>query len=172
VAERLRAEDRTLLKEALAAARKITDEISRASVLSALARRMDTEDREMLQEALAAAREITDGYSRASALSAVVESIELTSLVELFQSWPALIEYPSMLPGIERVAGVWGEFCRLQGADPADVFNSWLLRLARSHRSHVINVMRRMIPVIETIGGATALRDMALAIADAGRWWP
>jgi hypothetical protein len=174
VAERLGAEDRDkALQEALAAARQIAEEQSRAHALSAVAKRLGAEDRDKaLQEALAAARQIPNEGSRASALNEVARFVELRSVGELFRSWPALVERPEMLPTIERIAAVWGEFCRLQGADPAGVFDSWLLRLARSNRSHAMTVMQLLLPVIETIGGEAALKDMASAMVDAGRWWP
>jgi hypothetical protein len=174
VAEHLDPEDREkALREALTAARKITNEDFRARALAEAAERLSPEDREKaLQEALATARQCTTEDGRVKVLSAVLRYIELPVLVEVLQTSPALVERPEMLPIIERLARVWDNFCRLQGAAPADVFNSWLLRLAHGNRSHFMEVLRLLTPVIETIGRTAALRDMACAIADAGRWWP
>ncbi|MEH1913458.1 hypothetical protein, partial [Nostoc sp.] len=72
-----------LLPEALAAARAIQDEYSRALALRALAEKLP----ELLPEALAAARAIQDEYSRALALRALAFGLSQIPSTELFPLW-------------------------------------------------------------------------------------
>lgn len=67
------------LSKALAAARQIQDEYSRADALSSLA---DKLPRELLPEALTAVRQIQDEYSRADTLSSLADKLPRELLLE------------------------------------------------------------------------------------------
>ncbi|MEH2257051.1 hypothetical protein, partial [Nostoc sp.] len=73
-----------LFSEALAVARAIQDESSRANALTALAKNLPPE---LFLEALAAAKTIQNESSRANTLSTLADSSSQTPAAELFLLW-------------------------------------------------------------------------------------
>ncbi|MBD2338875.1 hypothetical protein H6G64_18025 [Calothrix sp. FACHB-156] len=92
--------EKLALKEALATARAIQDEYSRADALRALADKLP----EVLPEALAAARAIQDEYSRASALRALADKLPPELLPEALAAARAIQDEYSRADALSALA--------------------------------------------------------------------
>jgi hypothetical protein len=148
--------DRELLGEALDLARQIGDEVYRVDALVAVAMRLPgVGPKKVLQEALVAARQIAREDSRLQRLSMVAKHIDISSLAWVFHSSPELLQKPEILPVIARAAEGWTEFRLALGIDQTELLDSWLLRLSRGSRDHLVNVVEALVPVSADHNGSS-----------------
>ncbi|MEH2453010.1 NB-ARC domain-containing protein [Nostoc sp.] len=184
------------LQKALAAARAIQSESSRAIALSALAQNLP----DILPEALAAARAIQDEYFRAIALSALAENLppellpEALAAARAIQSessraiaLSALAENlpPELLPeALAAARAIQDEDNRanalsaladsLSQMPSTELFPLWqdtLHELSLRTRSNLLEDIKALFSVIFALGGEAATAEIARAIVDVGRWW-
>ncbi|MEH2333556.1 hypothetical protein [Nostoc sp.] len=185
------------LQKALAAARAIQDESSRADALSALAQKLP----EVLPEALAAARAIQDESNRAKALSALAEKLPPELLPEALaaaraiqdesnraKALSALAEKlpPKLLPeALAAARAIQSEYflralalsalaSRLSQMPSTELFPLWqdtLHELSLHTRGDLLQDIKALFPVIFALGGETATAEIARAIVDVARWW-
>nr|WP_277883410.1 NB-ARC domain-containing protein [Nostoc flagelliforme] len=184
------------LSKALAAAREIQDESSRADALSSLAdklppdllpealaaaRSIQSEEYrakalssladklpELLPEALAAAREIQDERYRAEALSSLADKLPPELLPEALA---AAREIQSESTRAEALSSLADKLSQIQ---KTSLFNHWrdTLHILFVHtRPNLLSDINALTPAIPALGGQQAVKDTADAIQDVSRWW-
>jgi len=153
------------LEKALAAARAIQDEDSRAYALRALADKLP----DILPEALAAARAIQDERYRANALRALADKLPPELLPEALAAARAIQDKDSRAYALRALAE------SLSQMPAAELFSLWqdtLHELSLRTRPHLLQDIKALFPVIFALGGeAATLLEIARAIVDVGRWW-
>jgi len=160
-----------VLEEALAAARQIGTEGSRAEALLAVGR-LAPEGGGLPDHIRAQAARLADSSARAKVFSAIAAKLDVRGLVESAESILAVVDRSEPVGILRALAERWSEFCRLRNATPADELGLWLAQLSRAGRSDLVGSLTVLTPVIESIGGQPALTEMAQAIIDSGHWWP
>jgi hypothetical protein len=172
VAKRLGTEDRKrALQEALLATRQIRDDSRRAKALIAVVERLDEDNWDLLQEALTIARQIGDDSHRASALSAMAKNCGPGEKADLAEDLLAVVHTDEAISGIASLAVQWVSFCLHRNSSTQAELGMWLEPLSRCERPHLISALTSLIPAIEVTGGQEALAEMAVAIAEVGRYW-
>jgi hypothetical protein len=173
VAERLGPGEREkALGEALAVARQIGNEYARANALSEVAERLRPGEWGLLAEVHAQALRMADSGHRSRVLSAVATRADAAGLAVLADSMLAVVDN-NKAQGIPlALAGCWLEFCHARNSTPADEIGLWLAALSRAGRSDLIGALTALAPALEIVGGQPAVSEVAVAIVDAGRWWP
>jgi hypothetical protein len=71
-------------------------------------------------------------------------------------AWPTLLSEWKKLPG-QQSYSLWITMLR-EGAE--------------QHRQGLLAELRCLLPIIESLGGETALMETFCAIEDVGKWWP
>ena len=151
-----------LLGEALESARVIESESYRAMALEALAPRLPND---LLGEALEAARVIESESYRAIVLEGSAPHL-LKVLSEALEA-ARVIESESYYVGALKKLSV-----RLNSISIDQSFlKKTLHALASRNRSHVLEHIPHLAPLITQFGGIEALREITIAIKDVSRWW-
>ena len=153
-----------LLPEALAATREIQSEEDRAKALSSLASILPPN---LLPEALAAAREIQSEEDRAKALSSLV-----AKLPELLpEALAAAREIQSEYSRADALSSLADKLSQIQKTRLFRLWRDTLHILSVHTRPHLLSDLSALTPVIFTLGGKLAVKDIATAIQDVSRWW-
>jgi hypothetical protein len=146
--------------EAVAVARGIGHEGSRAGALAAIAPRLAEAGR--VAEALDVARGIGDEGSRAGALAAlgqVAEALDVARGIgdEGSRAGALAAIAPYMAALAYQALPLWGETLRIS---------------ATRSRRDLLADLGALEPVIAKLGGPEAIEETCRAIEDVGRWWP
>ncbi len=155
-----------MLGEALAAARSIADEESRAKALGAVAGQLAGET-VLLGEALEDARSIADEESRAKALGAVAGQ-----LVENELLWLPCSGCSGAKGSEGTINGTVLMFNDGQFRSGYSLFSWFLDALGDVQRSVLLDIIKVIPFAINTLGGTSANRETTDAVRDCGSWWP
>jgi NB-ARC domain len=151
-----------LPENALMVARGIDDARWRAEALAVAAARLPLEtQRGVLEEALNTARSIDDAAMRAEALAEVAPHLPPED---------ALVVARGIDSG-RRTLALRAIAARLKMGQITPQWVETVRALAVHARSDCINDLIAIIPIIEAIGGETALRGVARSIISVGLWW-
>ena len=156
-----------LLPEALAAVWEIQfqDEYYLADALSSLAPILPPD---LLPEALAAAREIQDDRGRALALNSLAPILPPDLLPEALA---AAREIQSESDRTYALSSLADKLSQIQKTPLFDYWRDTLQILCVHTRPNLLNDINILTPVIFTLGGQQAVKDIANAIKDVSRWW-
>lgn len=175
VAEHLPAnEARQVLDEVLAAACAIADEDDRAQTLRVVMERLPTDAHDLLAGALAAASALGDEDKRAQVLSAVAERLPADAcdlLVEALAAASALNE-ESHLMFLTHQTKHWLQLADCVGITEDQLFVQALFSARRVPRVSLLKALAEFVPLIDRLGGQSALRECITAIRDTAEWWP
>jgi hypothetical protein len=160
-----------LLAEALSITNAISSEYCRADALEGLAPYLSAE---LLIEALAIARTILEEISRARALSSLASrlpaDLQLEVVVEVFPATATIgpANYPTVYA---RLMDPWKErhFQGFRTRMWTDALHSLAFE---EHREGVISALNALVPLIEHLGGQSAIEDYYYALRDVTTWWP
>ncbi|MBR8833341.1 MAG: hypothetical protein DSM106950_04680 [Stigonema ocellatum SAG 48.90 = DSM 106950] len=153
-----------LLSDALAAAKQIQDESYRAKALSALADKLP----EVLSDALAAAKQIQSESYRADALIRLADKLPPDLLPEALAAAREIQSESYRADALIRLA------LKLSQIQKTPLFDYWreTLHILSVHtRPNLLSDIKALTPVIFTLGGQQAVKDIANAIQDVSRWW-
>ncbi len=164
-----------LKAEALAVARAITDNSARVRALSGLVPYLpDDLKAEVVCEALAAARSIRTNVSRAFALSGLAPNLPgdlgPAILIEAFILAHSVSLYLQRCGVYEEVISTWQEmhFVNFKTSMWKDALHS----LARHPRKDLLGDLAALAPLIEHLGGQSAMEEFFYALRDVTTWWP
>ena len=152
------------LQSALKAAQAIEDEEYRAQALTALADKLP----EVLPEALKAAQAIKYEEYRAQALTALADKLPEV-LPEALKAAQAIENERYRAQALTALAP------RLFQMPEVELFPLWqvmLKALSLRIRTELLQDLTVLQPVILTLGGETALKELSCAIQDVAQWWP
>jgi hypothetical protein len=168
------AEQSSVLAEALSTARNVVDPCSRAQALAQVAHRLPVEEQSsVLSEALIAARSVDDAASRVWALTLLAQRLPESEQESVF--WEALTVAPGIddadsraraLAAVAQPVGA-GQFIGLTRRKWIDISRV----LSTRRRSECVGDFTAILPLIQTLGGNTALQGFRCSIASVGRWW-
>jgi len=152
-----------LMAEALSTARAIAYEYARAHALAGLAPRLPDL---LIAEALSAARAITNDNPRAEALTSLSSHLANELRIEVFSVSFSVAE----LSVIRQIMAMWSKnnFVEFQ----VGLWTEKLHTSARNIRFVLLDDLIALLPLIEHLGGKSAIEDFFYALHDIMTWWP
>jgi hypothetical protein len=168
-AKRMPANDqRVVLDEALLVARSIDDEYLRAKKLAELAEWLpEEEQRAVLEESLGIARGISDASLRAEALTKAATRMPAEEALAVVRSIDDAHSRTRALAEVAQRLGP-GQILKLS-------MHQWIKtprELAIQRRRHCVADFGAILPIIQSLGGESAVRSLGRSIAKVGSWWP
>ena len=155
-----------MLREALSAARGIGDAGMRTKASAGVAKCLPAEERQnVLAEALSVARGIDDAESRGRALQEVAQRLPTGEALVVARGIDDAEGRAQALAEVAERLGQISELSMRQWVETARV-------LAMHTRSDCIADFTAILPLIQVLGGETAVRSLGRSIACVGTWWP
>jgi hypothetical protein len=157
--------DLAIQGEALEAVRDIGDEAERVRALVLL---LATLSEELLTQTIALIRAVRD-----PARAALV----WTSLLRRRAEWipeaqAAVANIPDATDRADALVNLTVALAGMPGDQTRQCLNETLLALATASRQTFLRHLITLAPVIHSLGGELAIRQVDSAIAEAGTWWP
>ena len=151
------------MAEALAAAKAIGDEWSRAQALGSLAPHLSPEQ---MTEALAAAKAISTEWSRAQALGSLAPHLSSQQIAEAFAAAKAIGDEGTRVRALGSLAPY------VPPIQYTTLLDSLVQAAARLPRNQALEAISAFINISAAFGGAEALEGIHRAITDTARWYP
>jgi hypothetical protein len=164
-----------ILQEALTIARALPDKGVCVDAIVNLSSYLPEDSKtEVVQEAYAVARDITDQRERVKAMACLMTylpaSVKLDLLVEAFSFAPTVGYAADRVSLYSRIIPIWRE-SHFNGFR-ASMWTDNLHFAARYPRSELLGELSTLQPLIEHLGGQSAIEEFFYALRDVTTWWP